>query len=114
MAITSEIIGKLGGGAGAESFPVQTGPTAFATTLATVNIPAGEQWLVAVTGSSSTMSSLSNQYPQIEAGDASSMPGTRHGTYGVAIVATQNTGIRLSPKGGAAASFEGTVYTVKM
>ena len=113
MAITSEIIGKLGG-AEVESFPVQTGSTTSATTLATVNIPPGEQWLVAVIGSSSTMSNLPNQYPQIKVGDAGSLPGTRYGAYGVAIVATQDVEVRLLPNGGSSSNFAGTVYTVKM
>ena len=52
MAITSEIIGRLGG-AGMEVIPVEgkaSGASGSSTVIATIDIPAGETWLVAAIG----------------------------------------------------------------
>ena len=51
MAITSEIIGKLGGGV--EEVPVSgtaSGSSGSSAVITTINIPAGETWLVAAIG----------------------------------------------------------------
>ena len=51
MAITSEIIGKLGGGSEVEVTPVEgtaSGSWGSEMVLHTVEVPAGETWLVAL------------------------------------------------------------------
>ena len=113
MAITSEIIGKLGGGAGAEVIPVSgivSGSNSV--TLANIEIPAGEQWLVAVTGTMTNSSISMSSWAQIEIGGAKSV---LDGPGGSANVATGTVSIRMvRNRTNGSDSFTGHVYTVKM
>ena len=113
MAITSEIIGKLGGRV--EVIPVEgaaSGSSGSSVVIATIDIPAGEQWLVAVVGTMTNDSSAQSNWAQIEMGGATS---ALHGPGGFADVATGSVSIRLvRNRTTGSDSFTGHVYTVKM
>ena len=114
MAITSEIIGKLGG-ADVEVTPVEgtvSGPSGSSVALATIGIPAGEQWLVAAVGTMTNDSSSQSNWAQIEIGGAKS---ALNGLGGFAGVATGAVSIRMvRNRATGSDSFTGHVYTVKM
>ena len=113
MAITSEIIGKLGGRV--EVMPVEgtaSGSSGTSVVLATIDIPAGEQWLVAVVGTMTNYNSSQSNWAQIEIGGAKS---ALDGPGGFADVATGSVSIRLVRNRSAGSdSFAGHVYTVKL
>ena len=113
MAITSEIIGKLGGRV--EVIPVEgtvSGGSGTSVVLATIDIPAGEQWLVAVVGTMTNNSSSQSNWAQIEIGGAKS---ALDGPGGFADVATGVVSIRMvRNRSSGSDSFTGHVYTVKM
>ena len=114
MAITSEIIGKLGG-AGVEVIPVKgtvSGVSGTSVVLATIDIPAGERWLVAAVGTMTNYSSTQSNWAQIEIGGAKS---ALDGPGGFADVATGVVSIGLARnRSNGFDSFTGHVYTVKM
>ena len=114
MAITSEIIGKLGG-ADVEQIPVEgtaSGNSGAFRVLSTIEIPPGETWLVAVVGTMTNSSSAQNSWAQIEMGGAKSV---LDGPGGFAGVATGSVSIRLVRNRTAGSdSFTGHVYTVKL
>ena len=114
MAITSEIIGRLGG-ADVEVMPVEgaaSGSIGSSEVIATIDVPAGETWLVAAIGQSTPANvSLS---PRLQLGDEVSTSAPR-GTHGLATIATES--ISLSIKRGTASGadrFTGHVYAVKL
>ena len=113
MAITSEIIGKLGGRV--ESVPVEgtaSDRAGSSVVITTIDIPAGEQWLVAVVGTMTNDSRAQSNWAQIEMGGATS---ALHGPGGFADVATGSVSIRLvRNRTTGSDSFTGHVYTVKM
>ena len=95
MAITSEIIGKLGG-ADVEVVPVEgevSGGSGSSAVLATIDIPVGEQWLVAVVGTMANDSPSASNWARIEMGGAKS---ALNGPGGFADVATGTVSIRLT------------------
>ena len=114
MAITSEIIGKLGG-ADVEVMPVEgtvSGASGTSVVLAAIDIPAGEQWLVAAVGTMTNNSSSQSNWAQIEIGGAKS---ALDGPGGFANVATGAVSIRMvRNRTTGSDSFTGHVYTVKM
>ena len=112
MAITSEIIGKLGG-AGVEAKPVSgTASNNDTLTLANIEIPAGETWRVAVVGTMTNNSSAKSNWAQIEMGGATSV---FNGPGGFADVATGLVSIGLVRNRTIGSdSFTGHVYTVKL
>src|SRR5699024_4796754 len=90
MTITSEIIGKLGG-AGLEVMPVEgtaSGPSGSSEVLATIDVPAGETWLVAAIGQVTTASTTSSFLPQLHLGDVQT-PKITSGAHGLATTATE-------------------------
>ena len=113
MAITSEIIGKLGGRV--EVIPVEvtaSDKSGTSVALATIDIPAGEQWLVAAVGTMTNDSSSQSNWAQIEIGGAKS---ALDGPGGFADVATGAVSIRMvRSRTTGSDSFTGHVYTVKM
>ena len=118
MAITSEIIGKLGG-VGVEVIPVEgeaSGPSGSSTVIATIDIPAGETWLVAAIGQTTAASSISSSYqPMLYLGNEISSMRSSDGMHGLATTATES--ISLSIKRGFSSgvdSFTGHVYAVKL
>ena len=117
MAITSEIIGKLGG-ADVEVTPVEgvaSGSTGSSKVLATIDIPAGETWLVAAIGQKTAASSLSGSQPELHLGDVKIHAGAPDGKYGLATTASGTISFRIKRNNtGGTDSFTGHVYTVKM
>ena len=114
MAITSEIIGKLGG-AGVEVIPVEgeaSGSSGSSEVLATIDVPAGETWLVAAIGQVSPASaSLS---PRLRLGDEASTVASR-GTQGLAMTATEPISFTIERRTVSGSdTFTGHVYTVKL
>ena len=114
MAITSEIIGKLGG-AGLEVIPVEgvaSGPKDSSEVLATIDVPAGETWLVAaicqVTPASASL------YPRLHLGDEVSTAAPR-GTHGLVTTATESISFTIERRtSNGVDSFTGHVYAVKL
>jgi len=117
MAITSEIIGKLGG-ADVEITPVEgtaSGNSGTSVVLATIDIPAGETWLVAAIGQKIGGSSTPTGQPELYLGDVKIPERGSDGKYGLATVASEtiNFSIKRNISSGSD-SFTGHVYTVKM
>ena len=116
MAITSEIIGKLGG-ADVEVMPVEgatSGGLNSSEVLATIDVPAGETWLVAAIGQVSPRSSTPTQLPELHLGDVQT-PRVPSGTHGLATIATETISFSIKRSYSYNAdSFTGHVYTVKM
>ena len=116
MAITSEIIGKLGGGAGVEVevAPVSAPYEFGSPILHSVSAPAGKQYLVAVTGTASTSATTTATYPKLQIGDTSArMPGKELEWACVAVV-TQDTDVILDNSTATRTGFSGTVYIAEM
>ena len=115
MAITSEIIGKLGG-ADVEAIPVSgTLSSKGDTILHTVHVPDGESWLIAIIGDMSPASTGTASAPDLMIGDIKTnryntqdrmtVAGVHDGTVDVKMVKNSASGTD---------SFTGHVYTVKM
>ena len=114
MAITSEIIGKLGG-AEVEVTPVSVPSLSGSSSsklLHTVNIPPGETWLVAVAGTGTAGSGTSNGMPRINIGGVSVRQSTGH--FASAAVMTESGDVILESNSSGTTSFEGNIYAVKM
>ena len=117
MAITSEIIGKLGGGAGVEEATVEGREiTSWKTVVHTVEVPAGKQVLVGFICRFSKIPTLASNWPGIEIGDVSAWGGSTRSDIGISAVITETTDITISAGTGTSSSTlsGGTVYTVKM
>src|SRR5699024_5341324 len=116
MAITSEIIGKLGG-ADVEVMPVEgaaSGTSGSSEGLATIDVPAGETWLGAVIGQLATGGSGHSQLPELHLGDVQTSRAPS-GTHGLATVATETIGFSIKRSYSYNSdSFTGHVYTVKL
>ena len=116
MAITSEIIGKLGG-AEVESVEVAgTVTNGSNITLHTVEVADGEEVLAVFIGRFSKLPSLANHYPTLSLGGSTSMENTTGRDTAVAAVITETSNVVLNGSTGVNASTltGGTVYTVKM
>ena len=114
LAITSEIIGKLGGG-DVETIPVSgtaSGPNGSTATLATIEIPAGETWLIAVAGTMNNDSSNPTYWCHLEIGSSRA---AINGESGASTIATGSVTIRMRRTGNLRSdSFTGHVYAVKL
>ena len=117
MAITSEIIGKLGGGAEMEEYPVSVPENRPDTLLRAVTVPAGKRYLVAAGGYCPKQASSSAANPTLYVGDVKSSPSVRYGRFGVAAIVEQDAEVRFDTYAGSSinnASFEGTVYVLEL
>ena len=116
MAITSEIIGKLGGGE-VEVIPVEgeaSGRSGSSEVIATIDVPAGETWLVAAIGQVSTGGSGPTRWPGFHLGDVK-IPSDPDGTNGLATTATGTISLSIERNTSTGAdTFTGHVYTVKL
>ena len=117
MAITSEIIGKLGG-ADVEVIPVSgssSGSTGTELILHSVQIPEGESWLVAAIGDMSAFSTVATGAPSLALGDIKTNRFNTQDRMTVAGVHTGSVDLKLVRRNGAGSdSFTGHVYTVKI
>ncbi|WP_313678475.1 hypothetical protein [Corynebacterium stationis] len=113
MAITSEIIGKLGG-ADVEVTPASATVTGDGNSqiLHTVNIPTGETWLVAVVGTGESTSSTAIYLPRINIGGKRVPQST--GYFASAAVMTKSGDVIFESNLYTTSSFTGHVYTVKL
>lgn len=114
MAITSENIGKLGG-AGVEVIPVEgtaSGSKGSTEVLATIDVPAGETWLVAAIGQvTSASSSLS---PRLHLGDELSTAAPS-GTHRLVTTATESISLSIERNtSNGSDAFTGHVYAAKL
>ena len=117
MAITSEIIGKLGGGAEMEEYPVSVPENRPDTLLRAVTVPAGKKFLVAAAGHSPKMASSASAKPTLYIGDVKSQPAERYGRFGVMNIVEQDVEVRFDTYANSAinnSSFEGTVYVLEL
>ena len=117
MAITSEIIGKLGG-AGVEVIPAEgtaSGRRATSETLATIDVPAGETWLVAAIGQVTAGSSVSSSLPELHLGGVSRSKAGPGETHGLATTATETVNFTIERNSRTGSdTFTGHVYAVKL
>ena len=116
MAITSEIIGKLGG-AEVESVEVAgTDTNGSNITLHTVEVADGEEVLVVFIGQFSKLPALANNNATLSLGDSIVRVTTTSRDSAVAAVIAETSNVVLHGAAGVNASTltGGTVYTVKM
>ena len=117
MAITSEIIGKLGGGANVETVEIAgTDTSGGGITLHTVEVAAGEEVLAVFIGRFSRISSSTSAVARLSLGGSTTRPNATNQDVAVAAVITETSDVVLT--GGINTSSStlagGTVYTVKM
>ena len=116
MAITSEIIGKLGG-ADVESVPVSMSGNGTGTKhlLTRVEVPAGKQVLVAVVGTFTT-TQPGNGRPDFDIGGFVSYASTSTNAHASAsAVLTQSGDVNVITRtANGTSTFVGTVYTAEM
>ena len=117
MAITSEIIGKLGGGADVETVEIAgRDTTGGGITLHTVEVAAGEEVLAVFIGQFSKLSSSASARARLSLGGSTTSPNATNQDAAVAAVITETSDVVLT--GGintnASTLAGGTVYTVKM
>ena len=116
MAITSEIIGKLGG-ADVEVIPVEgaaSGPSGSSEVLATIDVPAGETWLVAAIGQTTAASSAASYRPRLYLGNGISSSNS-DGMHGLATTASETISFTIKRNYlSGSDTFTGHVYTVKL
>ena len=117
MAITSEIIGKLGG-ADVGVMAVEGGASGgigSSKVLVTIDIPAGETWLVAAIGQKTSASSFASGQPELRLGDVKILVEVPDGKYGLATTASGKISFSIKRNNASGTdSFTGHVYTAKM
>ena len=117
MAITSEIIGKLGGSE-VEVTPVEgtaSGPSGSEKVLHTVEVPAGETWSVALHGNLQSNYSSSALSAQLVIGTTILPTRATNGSNGLAHVGAGRIDVKLHRNTGSGSdSFTGHVYAVKL
>ena len=117
MTITSELIGKLGG-ADVEVIPVEgtaSGEINSVEVLATIEIPLGETWAIAVIGEMSSASTTSNSSPDLMLGSIKTNRYNTQNHMTVAGIHTETVQVKMDKHVSSGTdSFTGHVYTVKM
>ena len=117
MAITSEIIGKLGG-ADVKVMPVEgiaSGKSGSSEVIATIDAPAGETWLVAAIGQVAPAGISSSYYPDLHLGGVSKLKAGPDETHGLAATVTGSISFTIKREtSGGTDTFTGHVYTVEM
>ena len=115
MAITSEIIGKLGG-------RVETATvagrdiTASNVVVYTVEVPAGKQVMVSFIGRFSKTSSNPSYWPVLRLGTSESTTGSTSRDVAISAILAESGSLTISAGSGALSSTlsGGTVYTAEM
>ena len=117
MAITSELIGKLGG-ADVEVIPVSgtnSGSSGTSVILHTVVVPEGETWLVAVIGDMSASTTIAGASPDLMIGNIKTNRYKTQKRMTVAGIHTGTVDVKMARNISTNSdSFTGHVYTVKM
>ena len=115
MAITSEIIGKLRGGADIRVVPVSV-PSLTGNpntqVMHTVNVRPGETWLVTVVGTGVSGGNSGVTMPHIIIGGERVRQDT--GYFAAAAIMTESGDVVFESNASGASSFEGNIYTVKL
>lgn len=115
MAITSGLLGKLGG-ADVEVTPVEmtgSGDRYSDELIHTVEVPAGETWMIAMQGYLH-VTAAGSMSPQLMIGTTISPRRTPSGTKGLAHIGTGTIEIKVRRNGGRSDTFTGHVYTFKL
>ena len=116
MAITSEIIGKLGG-SDVNQIPVEgtaSGSDTSEEVFSTVEVPEGETWLVAAHGNL-TSHTAGLYSAQLVIGTTELPIRAANGIQGLAHVGTGTIEVKLKRnRSGGSDSFTGHIYTVKL
>ena len=115
MAITSEIIGKLGGRV--EEATVEGREiTSSNVVVHTVEVPPGKSLLVGFVCRFSKISSLSNNWPELKLGGATARGSRTNADTSISAVITETSDITISASSGnsGATLTGGTVYTAEM
>jgi len=115
LAITSEIIGKLGGGV-EEAQVAGRDITASNTVVHTVEVPAGKQVMVSFIGRFSKTPSSTSSWPVLRLGTSESTTGSTSRDVAVSAILTESGNLTISAGSGAlsATLSGGTVYTAEM
>lgn len=116
MAITTEIIGKFGGG-GVESVEVSGREiTTSNTIIHTVEVPPEKQVLVSFIGRFSKIPNLSSAWPVLKLGTTETTTGSTSRDVAISAVLTQNGNLTVSASGGtlSATLSSGTVYITEL
>ena len=117
MAITSEIIGKLGGGAGVEEATVEGREIAsWNVVVHTVEVPPGKSLLVGFVCRFSKISTISSKWPVIKVGNVAAVGGSTSTDFGISAIITETSDITISSGSGTSSAIitGGTVYTAEM
>ena len=116
MAITSEIIGKLGG-VEIESYPVSVPEGQSDTLLRSVTVPAGKRYLVAAEGHCPKIPSSASSKPTLYIGSVQSMPAGKDKQFSVMAIVESSVEVRFdtySTSSVTGSTFEGTVYVLEL
>ena len=115
MAITSEIIGKLGGRV-EEATVEGRDITASNVVVHTVEVPAGKQVMVSFIGRFSKTPSNANYWPVLRLGTSESTTGSTSRDVAVSAILAESGSLTISAGSGAlsATLTGGTVYTAEM
>lgn len=115
MAITSEVIGKLGGRV--EEVPVEGREiTSSNTVIHTVEVPAGKQVLVSFIGRFSKVPNLSSAWPVLKLGTSEVTTGSTSRDVAISAILAESGSLTISAGSGtlSATLSGGTVYTAEM
>ena len=115
MAITSEIIGKLGGRV-EEATVAGRDITSSNTVVHTVEVPAGKQVLVSFIGRFSKVSNLSSAWPVLRLGTSEATTGSTSRDVAISAILAESGNLTISAGSGtlSATLSGGTVYTAEM
>ena len=115
MAITSEIIGKLGGGV-EEATVSGREITSSNTVVYTVEVPAGKQVMVSFIGRFSKAPSSAASWPVLRLGTSEVTTGSTSRDVAISAILTESGNLTISGGSGAlsATLTGGTVYTAEM
>ena len=115
MAITSEIIGKLGGGVETATVAGRD-ITASNVVVHTVEVPAGKQVMVSFIGRFSKTPSSATSWPVLRLGTSEVTTGSTGRDVAISAILTQSGSLTISAGSGALSSTlsGGTVYTAEM
>ena len=117
MAITSEIIGKLGGGTEVEQIPVEvaaSGGVGSEEVIHTVEVPEGETWLVALHGTLGS-AAIGGKSADLIIGTTKLPPRPPNGITGLAHVGTGTIEVKIVRQNNYDSDrFTGHVYAAKL
>ena len=115
MTITSEIIGKLGGGV-EEATVAGRDITSSNTVVHTVEVPAGKQVMVSFIGRFSKTPSSASYWPVLRLGTSESTTGSTSRDVAISAILAESGSLTITAGSGSLSSTlsGGTVYTAEM